>query len=123
MLCMGDLIILDGRNIKKLDSALWFFCRWAVRPAERCPDAGEGPRGRHRRSAVKLTPAIIPPDYGYVTGGSGQSFRRTESTPVDGKSGATMVYTGLFFLGQNPEIRLKIANNEISRNPISTAFL
>ena len=37
-------------------------CPWAGRPALRCPAAGEGPRGRQRRSAVKLTPVIILPD-------------------------------------------------------------
>ena len=74
------------------------FRPWAVRPALRCPAAGEGPHGRQQRSAVKLTPMIMARDYGYVTIGNGRGFGRTESIFMDGRSGPTMLYRRLFFL-------------------------
>ena len=72
-------------------------CPWAVRPALRCPAAGEGPRGRQRRSAVKLTPMIIPGDLPSRTGGNGRGSGRTEGIFVDGRSGPTMLFLGSFF--------------------------
>ena len=78
-------------------AAISVFCPWAVRPAVRCPAVGEGPRGRQRHLAVKLTPMIIPPDYGCHTNGNGRSSGRTEGTFVDGRSVRTTLYRGLFF--------------------------
>ena len=72
-------------------------CPGAARPALCCPAAGEGPRGRQRRSAVKLTPVIIPPDWPCRTVGNGRGSGRTKGIFVDGSSGPTMLFWGFFF--------------------------
>ena len=104
--------------------ACFSSCPWAVRPAERRPAAGEGLRGRQRRSAVKLTPMIMFRDYAYVSVGNGGSSGRTEGTFVDGRSVPTTLYRGLFFYWpESRDLFKKSQKNEISRNPISIAFL
>ena len=81
-------------------SSPWLIasCPWAGRPAVRCPAAGEGLRGRLRRSAGKLTPT----DYVY-----GLSLRycwqrtefRTNQRHICGwQLGSYNVILGLFFL-------------------------
>ena len=72
-------------------------CPGAARPALRCPAAGEGLRGRQRRSAVKLTPLIMFRDLPCRTVGNGRSCGRTEGIFVDGRSVPTTLYRGLFF--------------------------
>ena len=82
-----------AKKVTRLD----IFCPGAVRPAVCCPAVGEGLRCRQRRSAVKLTPLIIPPDSCCRTVGNGRSFGRTEGTFVDGRSGPTMLFWHFFF--------------------------
>ena len=108
MLCIVScLIINELSNFAKFQPFLWLvvemysvydnFCPGAARPALCCPAAGEGPRGRQRRSAVKLTPVIIPPDWPCRTVGNGRGSGRTKGIFVDGSSGPTMLFWGFFF--------------------------
>ena len=85
-------------------------CRWAGRPAVRYPAAGEGLRGRLRRSAVKLTPLIMFTDSCCRTGGNERSFGQTKGIFVDGSSGPTMLFWGFFFYW--PESRDPFKNRE-----------
>ena len=72
-------------------------CPWAARPAVRCPAAGEGLRGRLRRSAGKLTPMIMFTEWCCRTGGNERSFGQTKGIFVDDSSGPTMLFWGFFF--------------------------
>ena len=73
------------------------FCPWAVRPAERCPAAGEGLRGRQRRSAVKLTPMIM--FYGLAVPYCWQrtKFQTSRRHICGWQDGPYMLFTGFFF--------------------------
>ena len=83
------------------------FCPWAIRPALRCPAAGKGPRGRQRRSSEKVSPLIMFIDAPCRIVGHKRGSGQSEGTFVDTRSVCTTLYTGLFFSGQNPKIRLK----------------
>ena len=73
-------------------------CPGAVRPAVRCPAAGEGLRGRLRRSAGKLTPNDYV--YGIVLPYCWQrtKFRTNQRHICGWQLGPYKVILGLFFL-------------------------
>ena len=96
MWCACALLLSPRPGVPALGAA-GVCCPGAARPALCCPAAGEGLRGRQRRSAVKLTLVIIPPDSCCRTVGNGRGSGRTKGIFVDGRTGPTMLFWGFFF--------------------------